>query len=180
MELQTAIENRRSIRCYDASKKVTEEELRTLIAAALQAPSWKNSQTGRYSVVYSEEKKAQVLEKCLPPFNAKNAAGAAALIVTSYVKNWSGYDRENGTPANEVGNGWGMYDLGLQNENLLLKAKEMGMDTLVMGIRDAAALRELLDIDETQEIASVIALGYAAQEPRPRVRKTVDEIARFF
>ncbi|MCC8137590.1 MAG: nitroreductase family protein [Clostridiales bacterium] len=180
MELQSAIEERRSIRSYDTSKKVTEEELRVLIEAAQQAPSWKNSQTGRYAIVYTEEMKEQVLDKCLPPFNAKNAAGAAALIVTSYVKNYSGFDKENGTAANEIGNGWGMYDLGLQNQILLLKAKEMGMDTLVMGIRDAAALRELLKIDESQEIAAVIALGYADGEPRPKVRKTVDEIVKFY
>ncbi|MCD7744602.1 MAG: nitroreductase family protein [Lachnospiraceae bacterium] len=180
MELQTAIESRRSIRSYDETKKVTKEELCVLIEAAQQAPSWKNTQTGRYAVVYSEEMKKQVLDKCLPPFNAKNAAGAAALLVTSYVKNCSGFDKENGVPSNELGNCWGMYDLGLQNENLLLTAKELGLDTLVMGIRDAAALRELLSIDESQEIAAVIALGYAAGEPRPKVRKPLEEIATFY
>ncbi len=102
------------------------------------------------------------------------------MIVTSYVKDCSGFDTENKSPANEIGNGWGMYDLGLQCENLLLKAKEMGLDTLVMGIRDAKSLRELLDIDERQEIGPVIALGYAADGPRPKERKPADEIVRFF
>ncbi len=180
MELQRALESRRSIRGYDASRKVTEEELMVLIEAAQQAPSWKNTQTGRYDVVCSEEKKAEVLQNCLPPFNAKNAEGAAALIVTSFVKDCSGFDQEGGTPSNEIGNGWGMYDLGLQNENLLLKAKEMGMDTLVMGIRDASALRKLLLIDDKQEIGPVIALGYAAQGPRPKERRPAAEIVRFF
>ncbi|MCD8021469.1 MAG: nitroreductase family protein [Lachnospiraceae bacterium] len=179
MELQRAIEERRSIRAYNASKKVTEEEIRVLIAAAGQAQSWKNSQTGRYTVVLSEEKKAQVREKCLPAFNAKITEGEAKQNVNTYVKDSSGYDTGNGSPSNEIGNGWGMYDLGMQNQNLLLKAKEMGMDTLVMGIRDAAALREVLGIDESQEIGAVIALGYAAEGPRPKSRKSVDEIARF-
>ncbi len=128
MELQTAMETRRSIRGYDSSKQVTQEELFTLVAAAQQAPSWKNTQTARYDMVCSEEMKTKVLKDCLPPFNAKNAAGAAVLIVTSYVKNRSGFHLKNGIPENEVGNGWGMYDLGLQNENLLLKAKEMGVN----------------------------------------------------
>ncbi len=180
MELQTAIDTRKSIRAYDASKKVTKEELTVLIEAAQQAPSWKNLQTGRYDIVYSEEMKEKVLQNCLPAFNAKNAQGAAALIVTSFVRDCSGFDRKTGTPSNEIGNGWGMYDLGLQNENLLLKAKEMGMDTLVMGIRDAAALRELLHIDEKQEIGPVIALGYAAEEPGQTGRKPLEEVARFF
>ena len=45
MELQTAFETRRSIRHYDAEKKVTKEQVETLIKAASLAPSWKNTQT---------------------------------------------------------------------------------------------------------------------------------------
>ena len=37
-----------------------------------------------------------------------------------------------------------VYDLGLANENLLLKAAEMGIGTLVMGIRDEKKLHEIL------------------------------------
>ena len=48
MELQTAFETRRSIRHYDAEKKVTKEQVETLIKAASLAPSWKNTQTSRY------------------------------------------------------------------------------------------------------------------------------------
>ena len=45
MEFQKLIEARRSIRSYDDTKKVTEEQIRQLVEAAIQAPSWKNSQT---------------------------------------------------------------------------------------------------------------------------------------
>ena len=51
----------------------------------------------------------------------------------------------------------GRYDLGMHNQNLLLKAKDLGLDTLVMGIRDAGKLRELLSIGEDQDVAAVIA-----------------------
>ena len=47
----------------------------------------------------------------------------AALIITTFVQNRSGFQKD-GTPDNELGNGWGCYDLGLQNENLVLKAWE--------------------------------------------------------
>ena len=40
MEFQKLIESRRSIRKYDGSKKVTKEQIETLIAAATEAPSW--------------------------------------------------------------------------------------------------------------------------------------------
>ncbi len=179
MELQEAIDGRRSIRRYDGEKKVSKEDLETLIVAAQQAPSWKNTQTGRYCVVCSDEMKKKVMD-CLPSYNAKNAEGAAAIIVTSFVKDRSGYDVSKGTPVNEIGNGWGMYDLGLQNENLMLKAKDLGLDTLVMGNRDAEALKEILDIDDSEEIGPVILLGYPAEEPWEKKRKPTEEVVRFF
>ena len=47
MEFQTVLENRRSVRSYDDSKKVTKEQINEIVEAAIQAPSWKNSQTAR-------------------------------------------------------------------------------------------------------------------------------------
>ncbi len=165
MELQTAFETRRSIRHYDAEKKVTKEQMETLIKAASLAPSWKNTQTSRYYCVLSEDKVAEFSQKkkCLPEFNQKNSAGAGALIVTTFVKGLVGFDND-GNPVNEAGDGWGYYDLGLQNENLLLKATELGLDTLVMGIRDGEAIREMLNIPETENVVAVIAVGYKAKK----------------
>lgn len=72
---------------------------------------------------------------------------------------------------NEVGEGWGCYDLGLQNENLVLKAKDMGLDTLIMGIRNSEKLREYLEIPASQEVVSVIAVGYGAIKPEMLMKK---------
>ena len=82
-------------------------------------------------------------------------------------------------PSNELGNGWGIYDLGLANENLILKAEEMGLGTLVMGIRDEKKLCELLQIPENETLVSVIAVGYAAVNPKMPARKTLEDVAVF-
>ena len=179
MELQTAFETRRSISHYDAEKKVTKEQVETLIKAASLAPSWKNTQTSRYYCVLSEDKVAEFSQKCLPEFNQKNSEGAA-LVVTTFVKNCVGFDRLSGEPVNECANGWGYYDLGLQNENFVLKAKESGLDTLIMGIRDGEAIREFLDIPENEQVVSVIAIGYAADAAQMPKRKSVSDIAKFY
>ena len=70
--------------------------------------------------------------------------------------------------------------MGLQNENLILKATELGLSTLIMGLREADKLREILNIPETETIVSVIAVGQAAEEPIRPHRKEIDEIAKFF
>ena len=168
MELQAVMEKRRSIRHYNPERKVTKEQLEELIKAASYAPSWKNLQTSRYYCVLSENAVKELREKCLPEFNQANSDGAGAYIVTTFVKGMVGFDKNTGSPVNEAGDGWGYYDLGLQNENLLLKAAEQGLDTLVMGIRDGEALRELLNIPDSENVVSVIAVGYRGQEPPER------------
>ena len=55
MELQDVLNERRSIRNYDADKKVTKEQLEIIINAAILAPSWKNLQTSRYYCILSDE-----------------------------------------------------------------------------------------------------------------------------
>ena len=177
---QAVMEKRRSIRNYNPERKVTKEQLEELIKAASYAPSWKNLQTSRYYCVLSENAVKELREKCLPEFNQANSEGAGAYIVTTFVKGMVGFDKNTGSPVNEAGDGWGYYDLGLQNDNLLLKAAELGLDTLVMGIRDGEALRELLNIPDSENVVSVIAVGYRGQEPpeRPK-RKELEVVAKF-
>lgn len=63
MELQSCIEQRRSVRKYK-TQPVPREQLREIIQAAIFAPSWKNSQTSRYYVAEGEAKTE--LENVLP------------------------------------------------------------------------------------------------------------------
>ena len=99
--------------------------------------------------------------------------------MTTFVHDRAGFQKD-GTADNELGNGWGCYDLGLQNENLILKAADMGLSTLIMGLREADKLREILDIPDTETIVAVIAVGKADESPNRPPRKELDEIARFF
>ena len=116
----------------------------------------------------------------LPAFNQRNTENAPVLIVSTFVTCVSGYDVKAGEPSNELGNGWGAYDCGLHDMALLLKASELGLSTLVMGIRDAEKLREVLSVPADEQIVSVIAVGYAAVDPDRPARKELTEIAKFF
>ena len=178
MEFQKLIEERRTVRKYSPENRITKEDLLAVIRAAQEAPSWKNSQTGRYYCVMSEEMVEKVSRECLPEMNQAKAENAS-LIVTTFVHSHSGFQKDD-TPDNELGNGWGCYDLGLQNENLILKAKELGYGTLIMGLRAGDKLREILSIPETETVVAVIAIGKAAEEPARPKRKDVEDIVRFY
>lgn len=177
MEFTKLIEERRSIRDYASDVAITKDEIEKMIYAAQQAPSWKNSETGRYYVAITKDGIKSV-RNALPGFNFERTQNAAAYIVTTYKTKISGHDGEgNATDVN--GDAWGAYDLGLQNENLLLMARELGYDTLIMGLRDVEALKELFAIPNDEAIMSVIAVGKRASTPEKPQRKEIDEILKF-
>ncbi|MBR6978747.1 MAG: nitroreductase family protein [Prevotella sp.] len=168
--------SRRSVRSYDASKKITEAEVRELLAAVQDAPSWANTQPTKYYVAISKEKLEAVQN--LVGGNKEKIANAPVLIVSTYERGKSGFFQ--GEQTNEVGDGWGAYDNGLSNCYLILKARAMGFDTLIMGMRDADKLRELFSIPENEAVMAVISLGYRAEDPKRPTHRSLDEIVKFF
>ena len=168
--------SRRSVRSYDATKKISEVEVRTLLTAVQDAPSWANQQPTKYYVAISPEKVAAVQN--LVGANKERIAGAPVLIVSTYERGKSGFFQ--GQATNEIGDGWGAYDNGLSNCYLILQARAMGFDTLIMGMRDADGLRQLFNIPESETIMAVISLGYRDSEPTRPDRRPLDEIVKFF
>lgn len=168
---------RRSVRSYDASKTITEAEVRELLIATQEAPSWANMQPSKYYVAMSPEKIAAVAN-LVGERNRQNIAGAPVLIVSTFEKGKSGFFR--GEQTNEVGDGWGAYDNGLSNAYFILKARSKGFDTLIMGMRDSDALRALFNIPENEAIMAVISLGYRAGEPRQPEHRPLEEVVQFF
>ena len=177
MELREVMQKRKSIRQY-LTTPVEEEKVKAMIEAAILAPTWKNAQEIRYYVAVSEEKRQAVLD-ALGEGNRKKTQNAPVFLISAVILNRAGFQKD-GSADNELGNGWGCYDLGLQNENLILKATDLGLSTLIMGLREADRLREILNIPETETIVSVIAIGIAAEEPIRPHRKPIEEIAKFF
>ena len=168
--------SRRSIRAYEAGKTITEEQVRELLIATQNAPSWANMQPSKYYVAIGDEKREAVLE--LIGGNKERVINAPVLIVSTFETGKSGFFR--GNPLDETGDLWGAYDNGLSNAYLILKARAMGFDTLIMGMRNAEELRKLFEIPDNETILAVIALGYRAQEPSMPVHRPLDEIAVFY
>ena len=167
---------RRSVRSYDASKTISEAEVRTLLTAAQEAPSWANMEPTKYYVAMGGQKRAALLE--MIGGNKDRVCNAPVLIVSTYETGKSGFFR--GQQTNEIGDGWGAYDNGLSNAYLVLQARAMGFDTLIMGMRNSDAIRAEFGIPETEAIMAVIAVGYRAEEPNRPVRRDLDEVVKFF
>lgn len=170
------VKTRRSVRSYDATKSISKEQVEELLATSQEAPSWANQQPTKYYVAMSKDKVDALRE--LTGGNKTRIAGASVLIVSTYERGKSGFFQGNAT--NEIGDGWGAYDNGLSNAYLVLKAREMGFDTLIMGMRDSDGIRTLLEIPSNETIMAVIALGYRAEDPKRPDRRDLNDIVKFF
>lgn len=171
------VTTRRSIRNYDATKTISEAEVRQLLTTTQEAPSWANGQPTKYYVAMTPEK-VQAVQELIGDFNKRNVQGAPVLMVSTFENTKSGFF--NGQATNEIGEGWGAYDNGVSNAYLVLAARAMGFDTLIMGMRNSDALRALFNIPESETIMAVISLGYRAAEPNRPGRRPLEEIVTFY
>ncbi len=170
------VASRRSVRSYDGTRKISQEQVREVLASAQEAPSWINYEPTKYYVAMSAEKIAAV--KDAVGRNKDRLDGVSALIVTSFEKGKSGF--ANGEQRDPIGDIWGGHDCGLSTAFLILKARAMGFDTLIMGGRDADALRKIFSIPENEIVMAVIALGYRKEDPQRPRRRPFDEVVKFF
>ena len=175
MKFSELIEARRSVRKY-AKAEISKDEMTKIVEEALNAPSWKNTETTRYYAAIGDDVKAKIWSDALPGFNAASSENAAALVAVTFVPGESGYMGE--TPANELGEMWGAYDCGLASSYFVLAAKNHGWDTLIMGIRDMAKVKSILGIPEKEILTSVIAVGKSAQPYFKNPRKPVAEVLK--
>ena len=175
MKFSELIEARRSMRKY-AKAEISRDEMAKIVEEALNAPSWKNTETTRYYAAIGDDAKAKIWGDALPSFNAASSANAAALVAVSFVPGESGYMGD--TPADELGDMWGAYDCGLASSYFVLAAKNHDWDTLIMGIRDTAKVKSILGIPEKEMLMSVIAVGKSAQPYFKNPRKSVADVLK--
>ena len=174
MDFSELIEARRSVRKY-AKSEISSKELETVVEEALNAPSWKNSETTRYYAASSEAARKRMWDEALPGFNTASSSNAALVAVT-FVPGESGYI--NDAPSDQLGDMWGAYDCGLASSYFILAAKNHGWDSLIMGIRNEKKVREILSIPEKEILLSVIAVGKSAQKYMKVPRKSVSEVLK--
>ena len=175
MDFDELKEARRSVRQY-AKSEITQDELEKIVTDALNAPSWKNTETTRYYAAATDAAKERMWKEALPGYNAASSANAAALVAVTYVPGESGFNA--GKAVDDLGNAWGAYDCGLASSYFILAAKNRGWDTLIMGMRDGAKVKAILGIPEGEVLMSVIAVGKSAQKYMKRQRKPVSEVLK--
>ena len=168
MELSQVIRDRRSIRKFKDTP-VEWDKIEQVLNAARLAPSWKNQQCWRFLVLSDPAKRASLLA-AFPEENPGKKAIAAAPSVIVVCADPAESGVENGIE-------YFIADTAIAFEHLCLAAHELGLGTCWMGMFDEALVRSALGIPEGIRVVGITPLGYPDQEPRPRPRKELAEIA---
>lgn len=160
MDLSEAIRTRRSVRKF-TDYVVTDEEINIVIEAARWAPSWANTQVWEFVVVRDRK----LIEQVANTYADKNPAikcslTASVLIVACAKTGVSGC--YGGKDVTKFSN-WFMFDLGMAVQNLWLKAHEIGLGAVVVGLMDHASCADILRVPDGHEVVCVIPLGRPAQ-----------------
>lgn len=194
------IRERRSVRTYDPTVRISREEMTEILELATLAPSSSNLQPWRFLVIDKPELK----KKLLPiAFNQHQVVEASAVIavlgdVESYKKAEKIYglaveagfmpvdtaksfiERTVGTYSNlppEVARQIVYTDGGLISMQLMLVARSRGFDTVPMGGYDKAKFVEAFGISEQYVPVMLIAIGKATKPGHPTTRLPIEDVA---
>ncbi|OHD64038.1 MAG: hypothetical protein A2176_05445 [Spirochaetes bacterium RBG_13_51_14] len=156
MELMEAILKRRSQRKF-TDYYVTDDEIRELLDAARWAPSWANTQIWEFIIVRNKE----IIQKIASTYTENNPAikcsqGASVLIVGCAKTGVSGGQKGI---KETIFSEWYMFDLGLAVQNLCLRAHELGLGTVIVGLLNHTALKKHLSVPEGYEAVVVLPIG---------------------
>ena len=190
------IENRRSIRKYK-QVSVPEEMIEKIVKAGMQAPSSKNRQPWKFTIVTGHAKEEAVLcmkkglerEKKEPliPESAPYVGGAENTLrimteapVLIFITGTLAKEIQQTLNTDErVGEICNAQSVGAAIENMTLTATELGLGSL--WICDSFFAQQELNewLDTEGELYAVLAVGYADEDPAARPRKSVEEVVEW-
>ncbi|MBN2980825.1 nitroreductase family protein [Cohnella algarum] len=196
---ESVIRERRSVRHYDASAQISEQELKDLLKEATLAPSSSNLQPWRFLVINDSEAKKRLLPIAN---NQQQVVEASAVIAVlgdrdAYKQSEkinrlaveAGYMTEEfaatftanstklyGALPSERREKIALIDGGLVSMQLMLAAKARGYDTVPMGGYNAEQLIAEFRIPDPYVPVMLIAVGKAATPGRPTSRLPVEDV----
>ncbi|CEG25523.1 nitroreductase family protein [Bacillus sp. B-jedd] len=200
--LSAVIRDRRSVRKYDPSFKISDGEIIDILQEATLAPSSSNLQPWKFLIIKDEETKKELRGIA---YNQEQVETASAVIAvlgdTEMYRNAekvysSAYEAgymDEATMARMIENtnrtypnaprenreNIASYDAGLVSMQLMLIAKARGYDTVPMGGFNKAQFTERFEIDERYTPIVLIALGKAAAPGHPTTRLSIEDVVQF-
>jgi len=165
MEFRELIERRYSARAYRPDP-VPEEKLQQVLEAARLAPTAANRQAFRILVIRTRGREEEL--KRVYPRDWFVQPPLVLAVCGLPAENWVRKDGRNYVDV----------DAAIVMDHLILAATDQGLGTCWIGAFDPQAAREVFGLPAEAEPIALTPLGYAADEAKPKKRKTLEELVR--
>ena len=166
MDFFELIEQRYSVRAYK-SRPVEEEKLQKVLDAARLAPTAANRQPFRIIVVKTEGRESELKRIYRAEWFTQ-----APLVICACAVPGEAWTRSDGKDYYDV-------DTTIAMDHLILAAANLGLGTCWIAAFDAAATKEILGLPDDIEPVALTPLGYPADNPRTKQRKSLVELVKY-
>jgi nitroreductase len=164
MNVSDAIAARQSVREYE-DRAIEPDKLARVLEATRLAPSASNRQEWRFVVVRDQELRQNLAEAA----GGQAFVGQAPVVIVACAVG-TDHLMPCGLPSFSI-------DVAIALDHLSLVAVEEGLGTCWIGAFDQEKVKALLGIPDDVCVVELMPLGYPADEPRPKQRMGLDEIA---
>jgi nitroreductase len=162
------IQKRGSIRKYkDIS--IPNSDLQTILESARLAQSAANRQPWQFIVISDKAQLEKLVDAAHRPGRPPQSSVSTAQTVIICLA-----DPEMSRPVGPF-DGF-LVDLAIAIENMALTAWDVGIGSCWIGAFQEDKVKALLNIPENLRVVSLLTLGYADEQPRPKNRKRLNEI----
>ena len=166
MEFRDLIRKRYSVRAYKPDA-VEPEKLDRVLEAAILAPTAANRQPFRVIVIRTAGRQEELRRIYKNEWFVQ-----APLVIGICGVPTEAWTRRDGKNYCDV-------DVTIAMDHLILAAANEGLGTCWIGAFDAQAAREVLELPAGVEPIAFTPLGYAADAPREKKRKSRAELVKF-
>jgi nitroreductase len=170
MDVLEAIRERTSIRAF-MKKDVPEELVEKLVDAGRCAPSAGNIQPWEFVIVREPQLKRRLAEAALAQTFIEEAP-VVIVVCANENRSSMGYGIRGTTL-------YCIQDTAAATQNILLAAYSLGLGTCWVGAFKEEAVKEALKVPQGIRPLAIIPVGYSAEMPAPRIKRTIDEIVHY-
>ena len=176
MDFLELCEKRYSCRKY-LEKGVEREKIERCLEASRLAPSAVNAQPWAFIVIDDQVLKESVAKETFDKVASFNKFSLTAPVLVAIVNENPLMTSFLGRFAH--GRDFSLVDTGIVASHFCLKATEEGLGTCILGWFNEKNVKKILKIPRNKSVSLIIAVGYPADSPRKKIRKSIEKIRKY-
>ncbi len=176
MQYDEVVRGRHSVRAYDDTRPVSNENIRALLEAARLAPSASNTQPTRLIAVTDKTLLKRLCTEGMKKIVSNKWSIQAPLMIVACSK-LAPFTNRLGRA--KMDSEYYQIDLGIAVEHLVLKATDLGLSTCWIGWFNELKVKEILNIPDQIRVHIMVTVGYAGDKvclPAQHKRKPLEKL----